>query len=147
MNLQYFSILIRLARLSSAVSKRLSTVRAFQQGAELLVRSVAELDEQLNALKRSVDPILFLDSPVKLNQLPAGMTLQQTMYLRYGFFNLTLDIHTALTYPWSRSMLGLTPHAALRSQVEKSTQMVAETCRNAILATEHIRFEASTPVP
>jgi len=44
-------------------------------------------------------------------------------------------------------MLGLTPHAALRSQVEKSTQMVAETCRNAILATEHIRFEASTPVP
>ncbi|EXJ53348.1 uncharacterized protein A1O5_13419 [Cladophialophora psammophila CBS 110553] len=147
MNLQYFSILIRLARLSSLVSKRLSTIRAYQQGAELLVRSVAELDEQLNVLKRSVDPILVLDSPIKLNRPPAGMTLQQLMYLRYGFFNVTLDIHTALTYPWSRGMLGLTPHVALRNQVEKSTQMVAETCRNAILATEHIHFDASTPVP
>jgi hypothetical protein len=147
MNLQYFSILIRLARLSSVVSKRLSTVRAFQQGAELLVRSVAELDEQLNALKRSVNPILLLDSPIKLNRLPAGMTLQQAMYLRCGFYNITLDIHTALTYPWSRSMLGFTPHAVLRNQVEKSTQLVAETCRNALLATEHVHFDASTPMP
>jgi hypothetical protein len=129
------------------VSKRLSTVRAFQQGALLLVRSVAELDEQLNTLKLSVDPILFLDSPVKLNGLPLGMTFQQNLYLRYGFFNITLDIHTALTYPWRRSMLGLTPYTAIRNQVEKSTQVVAETCRNAILATEHIHFDASTPVP
>ncbi|EXJ79926.1 hypothetical protein A1O3_08211 [Capronia epimyces CBS 606.96] len=146
-NLQYFTILIRLARLSSVVSKRLSTVRAFQQGAELLVRSVAELDEQLNALRRSVDPILFLESPINLKRMPAGMTLQQAMYLRYGFFNVALDIHTALTYPWCRSMVGLTPHAALRNQVEKSTQTVAETCRSAILATEHIHFDANTPVP
>lgn len=147
MKLQYFSILIRLARLSSVVFKRLSTVRAFQQGAEILVRSVTELDQELSSLKRSVNPIILLDSPITPNRLPAGMTLEQIIYLRCGFSNLTLDIHTALTYPWSRSMLGLTPHAVLRDQVEKSTRMVAETCRNAIMITEHIHFSASTAVP
>lgn len=146
-NLEYFNILIRLARLSSLASKRLSTVRAFQQGPESLVRSVADLHEQLVTLKDSLDPLISLDGPLDPNMLPSGMTLQQTMYLRSAFFSLSLDIHTSLTYPWSRSMLGLTPHVEMRDQVKKSTYLVAETCRQAILATEHIHFDASTPVP
>ncbi|KIW27762.1 uncharacterized protein PV07_07470 [Cladophialophora immunda] len=146
-NIEYCNTLIRLARLSSLVSKRLSTVQAFQQGGEALVRSVAELDEQLNILKRSIDPIISRPAAPNPTQLPSGMTLRQIMYLRGALQSITLDIHTSLTYPWSRSMCGLTPHAALRDQVETSTQIVAETCRQAILATEHIQFDASTPVP
>ncbi|EXJ70411.1 uncharacterized protein A1O5_06479 [Cladophialophora psammophila CBS 110553] len=146
-NIEYCNTLIRLSRLSSLVSKRLSTVQAFQQGAEALVRSVAELDEQLNVLKRSIDPIISCPSAPCPTQLPSRMTPQQIMYLRGAIQSITLDIHTSLTYPWSRSMCGLTPHAALRDQIETSTQVVAEICRQAILGTEHIRFDASTPVP
>lgn len=112
-----------------------------------LVRSVAELDEQLNTLKRSIDPIISRPAAPSITLLPSGMTLQQTMYLRGALQSIALDIHTSLTYPWSRSLLGVTPHVALRDQVETSTQIVAETCRQAILATELIRFDASTPMP
>ncbi|OAL39604.1 hypothetical protein AYO20_01001 [Fonsecaea nubica] len=146
-NIEYCNTLIRLARLSSVVSKRLSTVQAFQQGGAALVRSVAELDEQLNMLKRTIDPVICRPSSPSPSQLPPGMTMQQVMYLRGALQSITLDIHTALTYPWSRSICGMTPDAALRDQLETSTQIVAETCRQAILATEHIRFDASTPVP
>ena len=133
--------------MSSLVAKRLTSVRAFRAGAQALVRSVSKLNEELNALKRSIEPVLSLGSPIGLNRLPPGMSLQQTMYLQVAYFNTVLDIHTALTYPWSRSILNLTPHPALRGQVEKSAQIVAETCRSAILATEHIHSDASTPVP
>ncbi|KAI1616602.1 fungal-specific transcription factor domain-containing protein [Exophiala viscosa] len=146
-NVEYFSILISLARLSSLVSKKLSTVRAFQQGAESVVRSVAELDEQLEALKSSMDPTISNPTRPKSSPSSSTMTAQQLAYLRSALFSLTLDMHTSLTYPWSRSMLGLTPCAALRDQVNRSTQIVAETCRKAILATEHVQFDASTPVP
>ncbi|KAH0846011.1 putative fungal specific transcription factor [Fonsecaea pedrosoi] len=146
-NIEYCNTLIRLARLSSVVSKRLSTVQAFQQGGAALVRSVTELDEQLNMLKRTIDPVICRPSSPSPSHLPPGMTMQQVMYLRGALQSITLDIHTALTYPWSRSICGMTPDAALRDQLETSTQIVAETCRQAILATEHIRFDASTPVP
>ncbi|KIV79464.1 hypothetical protein PV11_07026 [Exophiala sideris] len=146
-NVEYFNILIRLARLSSLVSRRLSTVRAFQQGVEYVVRSVAELDEQLDALKGSIDPTISNSTPPKSSPISSSMTPQQIFYLRSALFSLTLDMHTSLTYPWSRSMLGLTPCATLRDQVNKSTQIVAETCRKAILASDHVQFDASTPVP
>ncbi|KAK4939633.1 hypothetical protein LTR10_020133 [Elasticomyces elasticus] len=146
-NVEYFNILIRLARLSSLVSKRLSTVRAFQQGPESVVRSVAELDEQLDALRNSIDPTISNSTETETSLLSSSMTLQQISYLRSTLFSLTLDMHTSLTYPWSRSMLGLTPCATLRDQVNRSTQIVAETCRKAILASDHVQFDAGTPVP
>ena len=147
LNIGYCTTLIQLAQMSSLVAKRLSSVRAFRAGAQALVRTVTELDEELYALKQSIEPVVSLGSPVNLNRLPQGMTLQQTIYLQIVYFATVLDIHTALTYPWSRSILSITPQPVLRSQVEKSAQKVAETCRSAILATEHIHFDASTPVP
>ena len=112
-----------------------------------MVRSVAELDEQLEALKSSMDPTILDSTRPKSSLLPSAMSPQQIAYLRSALFSLTLDMHTSLTYPWSRSMLGLTPCAPLREQVNRSTQIVAETCRKAILASEHVQFDASTPVP
>lgn len=147
MNAVYCNILIRLAQLSSLAAKRLSSVQAFRQRPEILVGAVSELDEELTTLKRSIEPILCLGSPLDLNKLPMGMSLQQTIYLQYAYFNTVFDIHTVLTYPWSQSILGLAQHSTLRSQVERSIHVVAEACREAILATKYIHVDASTPVP
>jgi Fungal specific transcription factor domain len=147
LNLKYCNTLISLAQLSSLAAKRLSSVQAFRTGAELLVKSVADLGEQLTALKRSIEPILSFDFSSNFGRATFGMSPKQIIYLQYSYFNTALNIHTFLTCPWIWGLLGSTPHLSLRSQLEKSTQIVAEICRTAIVATEHIHFDASTPVP
>jgi hypothetical protein len=122
-------------------------VQAFRDGAERIVRTVSELDDECEALKRSVESVIALDDPINPNHLPPGLSLGQTTYLKFTFFNVVLDIHTCLTHPWSRSLLGLTPHPSLRVQTDRSLHKVIETCTAAILATEHIRITAWTPVP
>ncbi|KAJ2905583.1 hypothetical protein MKZ38_004877 [Zalerion maritima] len=146
-NLFYCNTLIRLAQLSSLVAKRLSSVQAFRQGPEALVRTVGELNEKLVVIKRSIEPILSLSDPLDLSKLPHSVSFQQAVYLQYTYYNTVFDIHTVLTYPWSQSILGLTQHPALRTQVERSTEMVARSCRDAILATKHICIAACTPLP
>jgi hypothetical protein len=147
LNLEYFGILLKLAQLQSLVAKRLSSVQAYRRGAASLVKSVSELDEALKALHLSIEPKLVLSGPLDFKSMPVDMSLQQTLYLKYFYFNMVLDIHTALTFPWSRSTLGLTEHLALRNQLRKSMNVVAETCRNSILTTQHISFGTSEPVP
>jgi hypothetical protein len=146
MNLLYCKVLIKLAQLSSKVARRLSSVQAFRDAPERIVRTVAELDNECEALKRSVESVIPLDDPVNPARVPPGLTLSQTMYLKFTFFNLVLDIHTCLTHPWSRSLLGLTPHPTSRMQTETSIHKVVKTCTSALLATEHIHITASTPV-
>lgn len=147
LNLEYCNVLIKISQLSSLVAKKLSSVRAFRMSAEFAVKSVLQLDEQLNAVKRSVQPVLDLDSPINPNQLPGSLSLKHVVYLQCAYFSTILDIHTFFSCPWGRNLLGLTPHPVLCAQAERSTQIVAETCRRAILATVHIHPDASTPVP
>lgn len=129
------------------MAKRLSSVQAFRRGAVAFAKSVSELEERLDALHLSLEPGFSLSAPIDFKRIPLGMSLQQILYLKYFYFNMVLDIHTALTFPWSRSILGLTPHPALQNQLARSTALVAETCRSSILTTQHIHFDAITPVP
>lgn len=146
MNLEYFTIWIRLAQLSFLVAKKLSSAQAFRQGTATLVKSVIELDEGLKALHLSIEPKLQLRGPLDFKRIPAGMTLQQTLHLKYFYLNMVLDIHTALTFPWNKSFLESTPYPALQNQLQKSIHMVAETCQDSILTTQHLSFHASTPI-
>lgn len=146
MNVFYCRTLIALAQSSSNVAKKLSSVQAFRQGPERLVEIVSELDEQLNDLKRSLHPSLCLGSTWDPLNLPEGMSLQQVVYIQYAYYGVLFDIHTALTCPWTQSILDLTQQPALRHQVERSNHIVAQSCRDAILATKYINLDASTPL-
>lgn len=147
MNLQYYNILVTLSQLNSSAAKRLSSIQGFRVGVSALVTAVTELSEQLDTIRRSLQPIISLGDSLSVNRLPPGWSMQQAVYLQYVYFNTILDIHTALTCPWSRTLLGMTPDPTLRIQVEKSNLVVVETCRKAILATESINMHAGTPVP
>lgn len=145
-NVFYCQTLISLAKLSSLVAKKLSSVEAFRRGPETLANTVSELEEQLTAVKSSAEPILKLGAPPDHSRLPHSMSVQQVVYVQYAYFSTLFDIHTALTCPWTQNILGRTKLPKLRAQVERSTQVVALSCREAILATKHIHIDASTPL-
>lgn len=145
MNLEFCTILSELSQMSSVVSKQLSTARAHRRRIETLVTTVSELHEQLEAVKQRVDSALYLTSRFHPNLISSTMTLQQVMYLRYLFFNITLNIHTNMTSPSAYSVLNHTTDTLLLSQAQKSAQIVVDTCCSAIKSTEYIHLDAGTP--
>ena len=146
-NLTYVTLLIELARFASVVTRRLSTVQVLCLGAEALVKSVVELDEQMNTLRLGLEPTITLGAPLNPNRLPPGITLQQTIYLHCLYNTTVLDIHNTLMSPWSKSLLSLTPRQVLRSQVQTSIETVLRTCHTAMLTLHYVHIDASTPVP
>lgn len=146
-NLFYCDTLVRLAQLSSLACKRAFSYQAFHRGAKSLVEAVGELHILLQDLKSSILHIFNLDAPVDPSNLPSLLSLHQVVYLQYAYFNTVLDIHTVVALPWSQNMLGLRSEPSLSSQLERSTQIVAKTCQDAILATKNIHLDASTPLP
>lgn len=146
-NIFYCDTLIRLAQISSLACKKVFSYQAVQKGCRAVIGALANLDDQLQALKLIVEPILRLDCPVDPKNLPSSLSLQQTIYLHYAYYNTVLDIHTVLTIPWLQNIQGLTHDLPSPRQVQKSTEVVAKTCRDAILSTTHMQLDASTPLP
>lgn len=141
----YFTTLIQLAKLTAATAKMLSSVQTFRQNPESLAHAVATLGDELALLKQSAEPFLQLESASIPAHPPNGMTLQQLAILRCTYYNVALDIHTALTYPWYANLFSPSSDHTIRNQVERSSQTVVKTCRDAIFLTQHIQLDASTP--
>ncbi|KAK5064847.1 hypothetical protein LTR84_000681 [Exophiala bonariae] len=147
LNLTYLTLLAKLSRFASLVTRQLSSVRVMRLGAQELVTLVVKLDEQLAALRSSLEPTIMLGGAMNPNRLPPGITLQQAVYLHCFYHTTLLDIHSTLIHPWSKSLLGLTPHRVLRSQVETSVETVLRACHTAMLTLNYVHIDAATPVP
>ncbi|EXJ76298.1 uncharacterized protein A1O5_00806 [Cladophialophora psammophila CBS 110553] len=147
LNLKFSRTLILVAHLSSMVSKQLTSMQALRQGLDYLAHMVIKLDEKLDALKKSLEPILGLSTTPKAGPSTSGLTTNQSLYLLYAILNLTLSIHTTLTHPWAQYLTAhQKPSAEAQVQIDKSFQIVAETCRSAIRLVRQIQFDPSTPV-
>lgn len=109
--------------------------------------TLINLDKQLEDLKRLKEQVFCLDAPIDTSSLPASLNLHQVIYLQYAYHITLLDIHTALTIPWSQKLLTIIHDLSVAEQLEVSAQKVARSCRSIILATKHINIHAGTPHP
>jgi len=146
-NITFCEMLIKLARLSSLVATKLSSVRAFRQRPEVMVRTVSGLDDRLLTLKSSFQHIFHIDAPIDPARLPPNLNLYQAVYLQFVYYCIVFDIHTALANPWSRAILSSESNNSVAIQSQQSSRIVAETSRAAIWATKNIHLDANTPVP
>ena len=146
-NVFYYDTLIRLAQLSSQAYHKIFSYQALQNISQALVGEITSLDAQLESLKRSKEHVFRLDAPIDPNELPTCLSLHRAIYLQYAYYVTLLDIHTILAIPWSQNILVSMHEPSLAVQRERSTQKVARTCRDIILTTTHMNFDASTPHP
>lgn len=146
LNLQFFNTLIVGAHFSSMVAKQLTCMQALRQGPEYIVPVVAKLHVKLEALKLSHQSVLSFSTIGQSTQPPSGLTIKESLYLRYLFLNVTLAIHTTLTHPWVRRAAEQPSNSATQAQVEKSCRIVVETCRTAIRLISQLQFDVNTPV-
>ena len=140
----YASALTRQAQLVSRIAKRLS--EALNRPPDVLARTMLELDESLDSLKTFLQQFVDFESPVDNCKAGANLSLQQSIHIRMAHYIAVFDLHTTLTYPWSQRILGQAAYEILRDQIQRSMEIVAKTARDAILATQFLRLDATTSI-
>lgn len=142
----YSIALIRLARMASLISKKFSHLETIQKPQDLIIQTIAELNENLESLKEFVERLVDLDSPLEPCRQGINIDLQQAIYIRMAYYVVVLDTHAPVSYPWSLRILKLADHPQLQAQVQSSAETVVKTSRNIILGAQFIRLDASTAI-
>ena len=106
---------IRFAQISSQISRRLTSVRAFRQPPDELIKAVAELTKQLEQWR--------VEQPIT----PACSQFDK--YFDYAYHGGLAAIHQTFAYPWIANLIGSEEDLSFRTQVAQSTRIVAEAAR------------------
>ena len=148
MHFSGYTILIKLHRLCSLVWNSLSSAKAFRKKPEELIQTVDDLDHRIRLLAEEIEKLVPLKSALDPSRLPENLSLTMALAIQFTYFGLLFDIHTTLTYPWSRGIISLRQHPSFRLQVERSYSVVAKASRDIILArqTHSTRCSLSIPV-
>ncbi|TVY34894.1 putative transcriptional regulatory protein [Lachnellula occidentalis] len=145
-NVEFCTYVIKHAQLSSQIGKRFSTVQAYRQSPESIVKTACELDQKLREWRDSLPPSMCPGTVINSSEIHPNLDTVHVLYLHYAFFGSLISLHSTVTYPWS-DMFGRDGNLAFRNQVDTSTQIVADASRNIILATKYINdIHASTPL-
>ncbi|KAM5380833.1 hypothetical protein ACJZ2D_003357 [Fusarium nematophilum] len=140
----YSIALIRLAQVASLTSKKFSSLETMQKPQNIIVDTIKELEEARESLRKVLDRLVDLDSPLEPGRPGSNIDLQQAIYIRMAYHLAILDIHAPVSYPWSLRILDLAEHPQLQVQSRSSAEIVVQTSRKMILGSQFIRLDAST---
>lgn len=144
-SVDYCRISVKLAQISQRVWDNLSSATSLHQSPDSLLRALSELDRQLQELRASCKDLHSPSGGVGSSITPRCMSLDQAIGIRYQFYGVTFDLHTAATSPWSCRIGNLSRHRDFQTRVEDSSATVATACREAILLTSQLNLTAATP--
>ncbi len=136
---------IRFAQISSQISRRLASVKAFQQPPDELIKAVAELTKQLEQW-RVEQPTTSRLGITSNSASSASIDCSQfDRYFDYAYYGGLAAIHQTFAYPWIANLIGSEENSSFRDQVAHSTNIVAEAARHMILIAKHSKIQAHTP--
>lgn len=136
---------VRFAQISSQISRRLASVKAFQQPPDELIKTVAELTKQLEQwrVEQSTTSGLGTSSNAASSASPYCGPFDK--YFDYAYYGGLSAIHQTFAYPWIANLIGSEENSSFRDQVAQSTSIVADAARHMILIAKHSTIQANTP--
>ncbi|OAG42085.1 hypothetical protein AYO21_03539 [Fonsecaea monophora] len=145
LDVQAFTYLIRHAQISSQISKRLMSVKAFQQPPSTLLETVAELDHQLHEWRDSLPPGLRPDDRLRSFQVPHDARYLPTVLMHCAYYGSLMAIHTIFAYPWVYSTIfGNGRGVVTQDQLIFSSNTVAEAARNIIIIARSLEINGAS---
>jgi hypothetical protein len=99
-------------------------------------------------LYENLSPDLKVRFPVNTKKIPRGLYAEHLMYLHLSYYGNMAAIHSVLGYPWNLNDVQLSDQddTVVKSQMEASSDALAEASRNIILITRSISLDAVAPV-
>lgn len=144
-DMEIFTNVIKHAKISSQISRRLGSVKALHSSVTELIGAVAELNDQLQQWYGTLPAHLKLIVGKGSSPLASPTRLKYLMYLHNAYYGGLMAIHTIFTYPWISALFGKMKSQILRDQILASTNANAEAARKTILASRYIGVDGASP--
>lgn len=134
--------------MSSTIAKSFATVKARQRPLREKACLIKEINRTLRSLYENLSPDLKVRFPVNTKKIPRGLYAEHLMYLHLSYYGNMAAIHSVLGYPWNLNDVQLSDQddTVVKSQMEASSDALAEASRNIILITRSISLDAVAPV-
>ncbi|KAJ9615103.1 hypothetical protein H2200_001177 [Cladophialophora chaetospira] len=136
---------VKLARISSRILRRLTSVKAFQQSTDEITQAVAELTKELEQWRNELPASLRPGTGKDVSNSTLRDRFLFAQYFDYAFHASLVAIHQVFAYPWIAELIGNEGSPSTTDQVAQSTQIVAEAARNMILLAKDVKIQASAP--
>lgn len=143
--MEAFTYLIQHAQISSQISKRLMSVKAFRQPPSTLLETVAQLDHQLHEWRDSLPARLRPEDRLRSFQAPRDSRNLPTILMHCAYYGSLMAIHTIFAYPWVYSTIfGNGRGVVTQDQVIFSSNTVAEAARNIIIIARSLEINGAS---
>lgn len=141
-----FRAIVKLAQICSQISKRLMSVKAFQQPPSEFLASVVDLRTQLEQFHNSLAADWRPGTHITPSQHGiSSPRLTQILYLHFAYYGSLIATHVLLTYPWMSGRFRGDSSVSFRSQQNLASATVADAARNIITGTKALELDAATP--
>ena len=145
-DVEIFRAIVKLAQICSQISKRLMSVKAFQQPASDFLASVVDLHTQLEQFHESLSVDWRPGTPITPSQHGlSSPRLIQIIYLHFAYYGSLIATHVLLTYPWMSGRFREDSSLSFWRQQNLSSATVADAARNIIMNTRALKVDAATP--
>lgn len=145
-NCDFVRATVKHAQISSAISKQLLSAKARLEPAEATVANVRALDGRLNDWHKSLPPRFNTQAPFRNSAQPSGTQLYHDLFLHFSYQSSIIGIHGVFCYPWNKPELQSCKSLQVASQIEKSTEAVAEASRQIIIAVQGLQITSAMPL-
>lgn len=145
-NCDFVRATVKHAQISSAISKQLLSAKARQEPAETTVANVRALDERLNNWHKSLPHRFNTQAPFRNLAQASGTQLYHDLFLHFSYQASIIGIHGVFCYPWNKPELQSYKSPQVASQIQKSTEAVAEASRQIIIAVQGLQITSAMPL-
>lgn len=145
-NVDFFTCVVRHARLSSLIIRQISTAKAFNQSVGDLIKTTQKLHGELQNWRHSLPVALDPTAAFIPDSLPAGLTKESVLYVRYAYAGSMISIHSIFTIPWNKTVFDHLNSPTISSQVTTSTTHVVESTRSIIFNMNYADISTYTPI-
>ncbi|KAK5046474.1 hypothetical protein LTR84_008277 [Exophiala bonariae] len=144
-DIQACTALITHAKLSSRISKSLTSVKAFRQSPSEFLQTATSLDAELREWRQSLPITMRPVDKLTAFRIPSNSITFSTTYIHYAYYGTLMAIHTMIAYPWIRSTVfdhdrDMVDH----DQIIASSNIVADAARNIIVIARSLGIDAAS---
>lgn len=107
---------------------------------------VRALDGRLNKWHKSLPPRFNTQAPFRSSAQPSATHLYHDLFLHFSYQSSMIGIHGVFCYPWNDPELQSYKSPQVASQIQKSTQAVAEASRQIIIALHGLQITSAMPL-
>ncbi|EXJ59415.1 uncharacterized protein A1O5_12296 [Cladophialophora psammophila CBS 110553] len=144
-DVEAFTLIVRHAQISSQISHRIMSVKAFKQAPAQVLDTVHDIHNKLQELLHSLPADLSVDPSESGDSRRPRPRWTQSLYLHFAIHGSLMATHIILFYPWIAARFGTESDPVFHNQVLSSSKTIANSARQIIRILRSVTTDIAAP--